>query len=336
MAERYRQFLGSKPGIVVELIDATSSPYRVRTEQGFEYYISAEDFRTYYRLENEPTPARWKPLITDPKQGMVNSRDMAEVMEVVHLFGEAFRDFEKARAFVRDALDLMTKHPKQTAEQISPELAERGWDPAVLTRERFQRLAHLRPEIRNLLLDDSVAVLQWLDLPEEPARGKEEPGVKAERGSGTAPRPKPGRAPAKKAAAGARQPSGMKNVHLAMQGDSLTVTVDLSQDFGPSKSGKNTIVASTSGNKTIPGREERIGLNVYRSESGKATVGRKRQFKNMTLSVEGDQLTITVDLSENLGPSKSGQTMLVASTGGNQTVFSRMEKIGLNIYRPLD
>jgi hypothetical protein len=124
--------------------------------------------------------------------------------------------------------------------------------------------------------------------------------------------------------------------HLAVDGETLTVTVDLSQDFGPSKSGKNTIVASTSGNKTVPGREEKIGLNVYRSEAGKATVGRKRQFKNVALSVDGDRLTITVDLSENLGPSKSGQTMLIASTGGNQTVYSRSEKIGLNIYRPLD
>ncbi|MBM4325843.1 MAG: hypothetical protein FJ118_01655 [Deltaproteobacteria bacterium] len=75
---------------------------------------------------------------------------------------------------------------------------------------------------------------------------------------------------------------------------------------------------------------------MYRSESGKATVGRKGQFKNVTLSVDGDKLTITADLSQNLGPSKSGQTMLVASTGGNQTVCSRSEKIGLNIYRPLD
>jgi len=336
MAERYRQFLGSKPGIVVELIDATSSPYRVRTEDGFEYYISAEDFRTYYGPESEPTPARWKPLITDPKQGIINSRDMAEVVEVVQSFDEAFRDFEKARAFVRDALELITKHPEQTAEQISPQLAKLGWNSAILTQERLQSLARLRPEIRTLLLDESAAVLQWLDLPEDPLRGQEEPGARAEKAGRVVPRPKPDRAPAKKPAAGARQPSGMKNVHLEAQGDTLTVTVDLSQDFGPSKSGKNTIVASTGGNKTIPGREEKIGLNVYRSESGKATVGRKGQFKNVTLSVDGDKLTITADLSQNLGPSKSGQTMLVASTGGNQTVCSRSEKIGLNIYRPLD
>jgi hypothetical protein len=214
MAERYRQFLGSKPGIVVELIDATSSPYRVRTEQGFEYFISAEDFRTYYRPESKPTPARWKPLITDPKQGMVNSRDMAEVMEVVHAFEEAFRDFEKARAFVRDALELITKQPKQAVDQILATLAESGWDAAILTQERFRRLANLRPEIRNLLLDESVAVLRWLDLPEEPPRGQGEPGVKIEKAGGPVPRPKAGRgAPPKNPTPGPHTPRRKKNTN---------------------------------------------------------------------------------------------------------------------------
>ena len=35
---------------------------------------------------------------------------------------------------------------------------------------------------------------------------------------------------------------------------------------GPSASGKTTIIASTEGNVTIPGREEKIGLNVYRKK----------------------------------------------------------------------
>ena len=51
----------------------------------------------------------------------------------------------------------------------------------------------------------------------------------------------------------------------------------------------------------------------------------------MTLSE--DILTITVDLSQDLGPSKSGKTVLVASTGGNQLVYGRSEKLGLNVYR---
>jgi hypothetical protein len=56
----------------------------------------------------------------------------------------------------------------------------------------------------------------------------------------------------------------MKNVEMTIEGDILIVKVDLSKDFGPSKSGKTVIVASTEGNAPVPGRRERIGLNVYR------------------------------------------------------------------------
>ncbi len=59
----------------------------------------------------------------------------------------------------------------------------------------------------------------------------------------------------------------MKNVDLSITGNVLTITVDLSKEFGPSASGKTTIVASTEGNMTIPGREEKIGLNVYKKKS---------------------------------------------------------------------
>ncbi len=58
----------------------------------------------------------------------------------------------------------------------------------------------------------------------------------------------------------------MKNVQMTMDGDLLTITVDLSKEFGPSSSGKTIIIASTEGNVTIPEREEKIGLNVYRKK----------------------------------------------------------------------
>ncbi len=58
----------------------------------------------------------------------------------------------------------------------------------------------------------------------------------------------------------------MKNVEVAIEGTMLTITVDLSKEFGPSASGKTTIIASTEGNVTIPGREEKVGLNVYRKK----------------------------------------------------------------------
>ena len=56
----------------------------------------------------------------------------------------------------------------------------------------------------------------------------------------------------------------MKNVELEVEENILTIKVDLTKEFGPSSSGKTIIIASTEGNVTIPDREEKIGLNVYR------------------------------------------------------------------------
>ncbi len=56
----------------------------------------------------------------------------------------------------------------------------------------------------------------------------------------------------------------MKNIEMNVTGDVLTIKVDLSKTFGKSSSGKSTIIASTEGNISIPGKEEvKIGLNVY-------------------------------------------------------------------------
>lgn len=58
----------------------------------------------------------------------------------------------------------------------------------------------------------------------------------------------------------------MKNVEMTVEGSILTIKVDLTRDFGPSASGKTIIIASTEGNVTIPNREEKVGLNVYRKK----------------------------------------------------------------------
>ena len=57
----------------------------------------------------------------------------------------------------------------------------------------------------------------------------------------------------------------MKNVEMTIEGNILIIKVDLTKEFGPSKSGKTIIVASTEGNVAVPDRDEKIGLNVYRS-----------------------------------------------------------------------
>jgi len=55
----------------------------------------------------------------------------------------------------------------------------------------------------------------------------------------------------------------MKNVEMSVEGNILTIKVDLSKEFGPSASGKTIIIASTEGNVSVPNREEKVGLNVY-------------------------------------------------------------------------
>lgn len=59
----------------------------------------------------------------------------------------------------------------------------------------------------------------------------------------------------------------MKNVEMKVEGNVLTIKVDLTKEFGPSASGKTIIIASTEGNVSIPDRDEKVGLNVYRKKA---------------------------------------------------------------------
>ncbi len=57
----------------------------------------------------------------------------------------------------------------------------------------------------------------------------------------------------------------MKNCEMKLTGNILTITVDVSKDFGKSSSGKSVIIASTEGNVSIPEKNDiKIGLNVYK------------------------------------------------------------------------
>ena len=59
----------------------------------------------------------------------------------------------------------------------------------------------------------------------------------------------------------------MKNIEMKLEGDILTIKVDVTKEFGPSASGKTIIIASTEGNISIPEKEEvKIGLNVYKKK----------------------------------------------------------------------
>ena len=57
----------------------------------------------------------------------------------------------------------------------------------------------------------------------------------------------------------------MKNVEMSVADNILTIKVDLTKTFGLSASGKTIIIASTEGNVSIDGAEDKkIGLNIYK------------------------------------------------------------------------
>jgi len=51
----------------------------------------------------------------------------------------------------------------------------------------------------------------------------------------------------------------------------------------------------------------------------------------ITKDAKSNKLTLTIDLNKDFGPSRSGKTIIVASSDGNQLVGSVM--IGLNVYK---
>jgi len=59
-----------------------------------------------------------------------------------------------------------------------------------------------------------------------------------------------------------------------------------------------------------------------------------RNLKNVDMKLGGKILTIKVDLAQDHGPSKSGKTIIIATTEGNAPIPGGGGAIiGLNIYR---
>jgi hypothetical protein len=57
----------------------------------------------------------------------------------------------------------------------------------------------------------------------------------------------------------------LKNIETKLEGNKLTLVIDLDKEFGLSSSGKSVTVASTEGNVSVPGREAiKMGINIYK------------------------------------------------------------------------
>ena len=56
----------------------------------------------------------------------------------------------------------------------------------------------------------------------------------------------------------------MQNVKWEVKDNKLIIEIDLTMEFGGSKSGKTITIATTRGNQKIEGTNAIIGLNVYK------------------------------------------------------------------------
>lgn len=321
MSKKYEQFLGSTPGLIVEMISEDKSPFKVKTESGFEFWLSSEDFTNYYREIGSPTPEKWKVFLTEPASGQIEASVAKEAVDLVKLFNEAFQDFCQTRLFLNTLFKTNVTNNEPTILKIREAIRNGSNSHDIVSDKVLEKVFQLSSRARDLLANDEFAILNWpLNKPIQIIK-KESLDKNVENNLQKKPSEKGGQR--------------MKNVALEVEGEILVIRVDLSKEFGPSKSGKTVIVASTEGNKSVPGRSEKVGLNVYKDLNAAKKIGNKSSFKNMEMELNAEELIIRVDLSKEMGPSKSGKTVIIGSTGGNQLVYGRSEKIGLNVYKAL-
>lgn len=57
--------------------------------------------------------------------------------------------------------------------------------------------------------------------------------------------------------------------------------------------------------------------------------------RNVVVSVKAQKLTITIDLKKKGEPSKSGKTIVVATTLGNKPILEAGVILGLNVYKSI-
>ncbi len=57
-------------------------------------------------------------------------------------------------------------------------------------------------------------------------------------------------------------------------------------------------------------------------------------MQNITMTLKDKKLTLVIDLAKEIGPSSSGKSTLIASTGGNiEVTGAEGVKLGINCYR---
>ncbi|EAN85360.1 hypothetical protein C3747_10g241 [Trypanosoma cruzi] len=138
---------------------------------------------------------------------------------------------------------------------------------------------------------------------------------------------------------------GGKNILVALEESNLYIYCDLSQDLGRTSSGKNILIATTGGNKPLGATNAFLGLNVFCNitEGPKLTDETTSKLSEVEImgyycmwQVKGHTLCMMIDFEnawEKLAT--TGNSVVLASSGGNKAVGKTGILCGLNCHVPL-
>lgn len=126
----------------------------------------------------------------------------------------------------------------------------------------------------------------------------------------------------------AEAPQGMKNVTVQYEGSILKLAMDLTADFGKSASGHTRIIASSSGMKTLPGTNLLINLNVFAkgevdlaaTASAAPAPSAGQVLQGVEVEVSGTVCSLSIDTTKEIGPSKAGKAIILATSNGFATI----------------
>lgn len=126
----------------------------------------------------------------------------------------------------------------------------------------------------------------------------------------------------------------MENIDFEIKGDTLIFKFDKTKDFGPSATGKTNIVAHSHGGQRIKGTDLSFGMYAYKYPTKKAVKPKKiKEMQNIDVKVDGNIVTLTINMKEDYGSSASGKSSIVASSRGNKLIEDTGVYVGLNVYK---
>ena len=126
----------------------------------------------------------------------------------------------------------------------------------------------------------------------------------------------------------------MDNIDIEFKGKILIIKFDITKEFGKSKTGKTTIVATSRGGRRIKGTDFSLGMFAYKYPSDKKEKDKKQEnIQNIDIKLDGNIATLIVDTSKDFGTSASGKSIIIASSRGNRELVDTKIYLGLNVYK---